>query len=215
VESTSELGWFRTEVLRSIIRPQSFARSLAREHFGLAGVLVALAAGVGLSIAVDSLVVAAKGLSPLPFLSRLLFESFLLGMRVDISIAAIAFALYVTVAATRRVELTLDQAFSAIAFALSPLILAPLAAIIAALDPGLLGLAACPRADRPPCARRPRAQSARRPSASRGRPRAGPGRYRLPRRAPDQASRVRMMAYAIAPQLATPLVVAPRAGQAL
>jgi hypothetical protein len=207
VESTGELGWFRSEVLRSIIRPQSFARSLGREHFGLAGVLVALAAGIGLSITVDTLVVAAKGLSPLPSLSRLLFESFLLGVRVDISVAAVGFALYLAAAATRRVELTLDQSFNAIAFALSPLIVAPVAAVIAALDTGLLGMA----------------------GAVMGlvllRVLAG---LALNLRAllalalvlagcaivlADQVSRLRMTAYAIAPQLAAPLAAAPAQGK--
>ena len=214
VESTGELGWFRAEVLRSIIRPQSFARSLGRKHFGLAGVLVALAAGIGLSVTVDTLVVAAKGLSPLPSLSRLLFESFLLGVRVDISVAAVGFALYLAAAATRRVELTLDQSFNAIAFALSPLIVAPVAAVIAALDPGLLGMA----------------------GAVMGlvllRVLAGLAlnlRALLPLSVaalalvlvlagcaivlPDQVSRLRMTAYAIAPQLAAPLAAAPAQGK--
>ena len=214
VESTGELGWFRAEVLRSIMRPQSFASSLAREHFGLAGVLVALAAGVGLSIGVDTLVVAAKGLSPLPFLSRLLFESFLMGLRLDIGVAAIAFALYLATAATRRVELTLDQAFSAIAFALSPLIVAPVAAMIVALDPVLLGvggiflaliilrvlagLALNLRAVLPL------------PAAALALALVLTGCLIV---LPDQASRLRMTAYAITPQLAAPLVVAPAQGK--
>jgi len=214
VESTGEFGWLRAEVVRSIIRPQSFARSLARDHFGLAGVLVALAAGAGLSIGVDSLVVAAKGLSPVPFLSRLLFESFLLGVRVDISIAAIAFALYVTVAATRRIELTLDQAFSAIAFALSPLIVAPLAAIIAALDPGLLGVAGVVLALIVLRALVGLALNLRAvlplPAATLALALVVTGCLVV---LPDQTSRVRMMAYAIAPELAAPLLVSPAQGK--
>ena len=214
MESTGELGWFRAEVLRSIIRPQSFARSLAREHFGLAGVLVALAAGVGLSIGVDTLVVAAKGLSALLFLSRLLFESFLMGLRVDISVAAIAFALYLIAAATRRVELTLDQSFSAIAFALSPLIVAPVAAIIAALDPGLLGLAGVILALIIVRALAGLALNLRAvlplPAAALALALVLTGFLVV---LPDQASRVRMTAYAIAPRLAAPLVVAPAQGK--
>ena len=214
MESTGELGWFRAEVLRSIIRPQSFARSLAREHFGLAGVLVALAAGVGLSIGVDTLVVAAKGLSPLPFLSRLLFESFLMGLRVDISVAAIAFALYLIAAATRRVELTLDQSFSAIAFALSPLIVAPVAAIIAALDPGLLGVAGVILALIVVRALAGLALNLRAvlplPAAALALALVLTGFFVV---LPDQASRVRMTGYAIAPRLAAPLVVAPAQGK--
>jgi hypothetical protein len=214
VETTGELGWFRSEVFRSIIRPQSFARSLGREHFGLAGVLVALAAGMGLSITVDTLVVAAKGLSPLPSLSRLLFESLLLGVRVDISVAAVGFALYLAAAATRRVELTLDQAFNAIAFALSPLIVAPVAAVIATLDPRLLGMAGAVMGL---VLLRVLAGLALNLSAL------------LPLSVaalalvlvlagcaivlPDQVSRLRMTAYAIAPQLAAPLAAAPAQGK--
>jgi hypothetical protein len=214
VESPGELGWFRSEVIRSVIRPQSFSRSLAREHFGLAGVLVALAAGMGLSITVDTLVVAAKGLSPLPSLSRLLIESFLLGVRVDVSVAAVAFALYLAASVTRRVELTLDQSFNAIAFALSPIIVAPVAAVIATLDPGLLGVAGVVM------------------GLILVRVLAGltlnlHALLPLPVAAlalalvlagcaivlADQVSRVRMTAYAIAPQLAAPLAAAPTQGK--
>src|SRR2546426_121080 len=156
----------------------------------------------------------ARGLSPLPFLSRLLFESFLLGVRVDISIAAIAFALYVTVAATRRVELTLDQSFSAIAFALSPLIVAPLAAIIAALDPGLLGVAGVILALIIVRALAGLALNLRAvlplPAAALALALVLTGFLVV---LPDQASRVRMTGYAIAPRLAAPLVVAPAQGK--
>ena len=214
MESTGELGWFRSEVFRSIIRPQSFARSLAREHFGLAGVLVALAAGIGLSITVDTLVVAAKGLSPLPSLSRLLFESFLLGVRVDISVAAVGFALYLAAAATRRVELTLDQSFNAIAFALSPLIVAPVAAVIAALDPGLLGVAG---AIMGLILLRVLAGLALNLRALLPLPVAALALVLVLAGCaivlPDQVSRLRMTAYAIAPQLAAPLAAAPAQGK--
>ncbi len=214
MESTGELGWFRSEVFRSIIRPQSFARSLGREHFGLAGVLVALAAGMGLSITVDTLVVAAKGLSPLPSLSRLLIESFLLGVRVDVSVAAVAFALYLAAAATRRVELTLDQAFNAIAFALSPLIVAPVAAVIAALDPGLLGVAGVAMGL---FLIRVLAGLALNLRALLPLPVAGLALVLVLAGCaivlPDQVSRLRMTAYAIAPQLAAPLAAAPAQGK--
>src|SRR6185436_5949869 len=64
VEATGELAWFRGEIWRSLTQPRSFARGLAREHYGLAGVLVAVVAGVSLSIGIDLLVLASKGLSP-------------------------------------------------------------------------------------------------------------------------------------------------------
>ena len=48
MDATGELGWFRSEIARSLRHPFDFARSLAREHFGLAGVLVAIASGVAL-----------------------------------------------------------------------------------------------------------------------------------------------------------------------
>src|SRR5213078_233201 len=81
MESGGELAWFRGEVLRSIVRPRSFARSLASEHFGLAGVLVVVGAGIALSLTIDALVLATKGISPASFVARLIFESLLLGAR--------------------------------------------------------------------------------------------------------------------------------------
>src|SRR5712691_10890344 len=57
-----ELAWFRGEVVRSLLRPREFARALAHEHFGLAGVLVALFAGMALSITIDVFVLAWKGI---------------------------------------------------------------------------------------------------------------------------------------------------------
>ena len=138
MESTSELGWFREEVLRSILRPRTFARSLAGGHdFGLAVVLVALAAGMALSVTVDALVLAVKGIAPAGFASRLLINALLLGARMTITVAALALVGYAGVRVTRSGELALDRAFTAIAFALSPLVLAPLAAAIAMVHPSL------------------------------------------------------------------------------
>ncbi|HEY9326236.1 MAG TPA: hypothetical protein VIS26_06675, partial [Candidatus Limnocylindria bacterium] len=64
MESTGELAWFRAEVLRSLLHPFDFARSLAREHYGLAGVLVAIIAGFALSIAIDAMILTSKSFSP-------------------------------------------------------------------------------------------------------------------------------------------------------
>src|SRR2546428_12022867 len=69
MESTSELAWFRSEVLRSIVQPRSFARSLAREHFGLAGVLIVVAAGTTPSPPSDRVGPAAKSMPPPEFSS--------------------------------------------------------------------------------------------------------------------------------------------------
>ena len=48
-----ELAWFHGEVVRAVMRPREFAGALAREHFGLAGVVVALVAGMALSLTID------------------------------------------------------------------------------------------------------------------------------------------------------------------
>src|SRR5881628_245977 len=67
------------------------ARSLAGGHdFGLAVVLVALAAGMALSVTVDALVLAVKGIAPAGFASRLLINALLLGARMTITVAALA-----------------------------------------------------------------------------------------------------------------------------
>src|SRR5947208_15077372 len=94
MESAGELAWFRGEVLRSIVRPRSFARSLASEHFGLAGVLVVVGAGIALSLTIDALVLATKGISPGSFAARLIFESLLLGARLAVSAAVVAAAVF-------------------------------------------------------------------------------------------------------------------------
>ena len=109
MEPTGELAWFRAEVLRSIVHPRSFARSLAEEHFSLAGVLVVVGAGIALSLTIDLLVLAAKGISPGPFVARLIFESLLLGARLAVSVAFVAFVVFLGTRLTRQKELTLDQ----------------------------------------------------------------------------------------------------------
>lgn len=102
MESTGELGWFRAEVVRSITRPRSFAKSLAREHFGLAGVVVVVGAGIALSLAIDAIVLAVQGISPTNFFARLIFESFLLGARLAVSVAVVALVVFVGTRLTRH-----------------------------------------------------------------------------------------------------------------
>jgi hypothetical protein len=214
VESAGELAWFRGEVLRSIVRPRSFARSLAREHFGLAGVLVVVGAGIALSLTIDAVVLASKGLSPWTFVSRLIFESLLLGARLAVSVAAIALVVFLGTRLTRRNELTLDQSFNAVAFAFAPLIVGPLVALVAVFVPSLLipagavllaiglralaGLALNLRAMLP----LPVAALAFVLALASGAVVLG-----------DQVSRIRMTAYAVAPQLAPPLAATPAQGK--
>ena len=214
MESTGELAWFRGEVLRSIVRPRSFASSLAREHFGLAGVLVVVGAGIALLFTVDLLVLAAKGISPGPFVARLIFESLILGARLAVSVAVIAFVVFLGTRVTRQNDLTLDQCFNAVAFAFAPLIVAPFVALVAVFVPSLLipvgvillvialralvGLGLNLRAMLPL------------PIAALALPLAlASGAVVLG----DQVSRVRMTAYAIAPQLAPPLAATPAQGK--
>ena len=214
MESTGELAWFRAEVFRSIVRPRSFARSLAQEHFGLAGLLIVVVAGIALSLTVDALVLAAKGLSPATFIARLVFESLLLGARLAVSVAFVAFVVFLGMRVTRQRELTLDQCFNAVSFASAPLIVAPFVALVAVVAPDVLlpvgvvmvviglralaGLALNLRAILP----LPVAALALVLALASGAIVLG-----------DQVSRVRMTAYAIAPQLASPLEATPARGK--
>lgn len=214
MESSGELAWFRGEVLRSIVRPRSFARSLGREHFGLAGVLIAVGAGIALSLSIDVLVLAAKGISPGSFVARLIFESLLLGARLAISVAVVAFVVFLGSKATRQRDLTLDQCFNAVAFAFAPLILTPFVVLVAVFVPELLipvgvlmlviglrtlgGLALNLRAILP----LPVAALALVLAIVSGAIVLG-----------DQVSRVRMTAYAVAPGLASPLAATPVQGR--
>jgi len=133
MESTGELAWFRTELLRSLLHPNDFARSLAREHYGLAGVLVALLSGAAASIAIDALVLATKGFVFLAFLPQLVIDAVFLGARLAVTVAVIATAVHYALRASRRAALGLDQAFTAFSFALVPLVLAPIAAVLVLL----------------------------------------------------------------------------------
>jgi len=214
VESSSELAWFRGEVFRSLVRPRSFAKSLAHEHFGLAGVLIVVGAGIAFSLTVDALVLTTKGISPAGFAARLIFESLLLGARLAVSASVVALVILLGARITQQSDLTLDQSFNAVAFASSALLVMPLAALVAVFEPTLLllagvviaaiglrvlaGLALNLRAILP----LPATVLALLLATATGWLVLG-----------DQVSRVRMTAYAIAPQLAPTLAVAPAQGK--
>lgn len=131
MEATSELAWFRGELWRSLVHPRSFAASLAREHYGLAGVLVALVAGIGLSVGVDLLVLASKNISPAGFVGRIVIDAALLGVRLAVTCAVLAWAANAAVRAIGRRAGSLDQLFTALTFATAPLVLAPLVGAVA------------------------------------------------------------------------------------
>src|SRR4029077_17925552 len=80
----SEWQWFRRSIKDSLLRPGDFAASLAREHYGLGGVLVAILSGIALSISSDALVLSAKGFSVVDFSTRIFIDALLLGMRLAI-----------------------------------------------------------------------------------------------------------------------------------
>src|SRR2546430_11953724 len=86
----TEWQWFRRSVRDSLLRPRYFGAGLAREHYGLAGILVALLAGMALSVSVDALVLASKGFAVGDFASRLVIDAILLGVRLTIVAAAAA-----------------------------------------------------------------------------------------------------------------------------
>jgi hypothetical protein len=187
---------------------------LAREHFGLAGVLIVVGAGIAFSLTIDALVLTTKGISPASFVARLIFESLLLGARLAVSASVVALVVFLGVRVTRQSDLTLDQCFNAVAFASSPLLVTPLAALIAVFAPDLLlfagvvvlliglralvGLALNMRAILPV------------PAAALALLLAlGSGWIVLG----DQVSRVRMTAYAIAPELAPTIPATPAQGK--
>src|SRR5438067_6616353 len=134
----TEWQWFRRSVRDSLLRPGRFGAGLAREHYGLAGVLVALLAGMALSVSVDSLVLASKGFPIGDFASRLIVDAVLLGVRLAIVAAVVAGAVALLMRLLRHRELSLDQAFTALTFALTPLLLTPLLAIALAAIPETL-----------------------------------------------------------------------------
>ncbi len=133
MEGTSELEWFRAQIWRSLVRPRAFARGLAREHYGIAGLVVAVAAGVGLSVGVDLLVLASKDIAATSFVGRLFTDALLLGARLAVSAAAVAWIASGAARLLGRRGGTLDQLFTAVTFALAPLILVPIPAIVVAV----------------------------------------------------------------------------------
>lgn len=139
-EPRSELAWFRHEAGRALWRPRSFARSLAREHYGIAGVLVALIAGSALSLSIDWLVLTSRGFDPLGFGATLVFDAIALALRLTITAALVAAITYagLWVLARRRATVSLDQVFTAITFALVPLVLLPPLAFALGLAPETL-----------------------------------------------------------------------------
>jgi len=130
MEAAGELAWFRGEIWRSLVRPRDFARDLAREHYGLAGVLVVLVAGVGLSVGVDLMVLASKGISPANFVPRMIIDALLLSVRLAITAAAVAWVATGAVQFLGRRGGSLDQLFTALTFSLAPLLLVPVAGIV-------------------------------------------------------------------------------------
>lgn len=139
-EARSELAWFRHEAARALWKPRSFARSLAREHYGIAGVLVSLIAGSALSLSIDWLVLTSRGFDPLRFGTTLIFDAIALALRLTITAAFVAALTYagLWLLGRRRTVVSLDQIFTAIAFALVPLILLPALALILGLAPEAL-----------------------------------------------------------------------------
>jgi hypothetical protein len=213
MESTGELAWFRGEILRSLLHPFDFARSLAGEHYGLAGVLVALIAGVALSLGIDAMILVSKSFSPFEFLPQVLADSLFLGVRLAVTVAVVATLGFYAARLLRGRDLTLDQTFTAFSFALTPLLLAPIAALLVLIAPDLLpiagavtvlavaraivGLAINLRALLPPALS------------------VVPFVVMIATSAlvmPDQISRVRFAAYAIAPQLVGDLTATPLTG---
>jgi hypothetical protein len=132
METAGELEWFRGEIWRSLTRPRAFARGLPREHYGLAGVVVAVVAGAALSVGVDVLVLASKDIAPATFVARLIIDAGLLGVRLAISAAVLAWIASGAVRLLGRRAGSLDQLFTALTFALAPLILVPLPAVVVA-----------------------------------------------------------------------------------
>jgi hypothetical protein len=131
----TEWQWFRRSIRDSLLRPRRFAASLAREHYGLAGVLVAILAGIALSISVDSLVLVSKGLSVLDFTSRILIDALLLGVRLAIVAAVVSGAIALFMRLVRRADLSLDKAYTALTFALTPLLVTPVLAAALGIVP--------------------------------------------------------------------------------
>lgn len=125
----NEWAWFRRSLRDALLRPRTFAATLPRTHYGLAGLLVVLLVGVALSASVDAAVLLSKRLDPMALVPRLVTDAFLLATRLVVVVAVVALAARVA-ARLGRWTVTLDQLFTGLAFSLSPLLLAPLCAFL-------------------------------------------------------------------------------------
>ena len=139
-QSESEWRWFARAVRDALLRPRAFAAEQAREHYGLAGILVAIGAGFLLSISIDSLVVGATGLNPVNVAGRIVSDAALVGIRVAVLAAVAATAIHLMGRLDRRGGVALERAFTAIAFGLAPLTVAPFLALVLLVVPELLPL---------------------------------------------------------------------------
>lgn len=139
-EPRGELAWFRHQLGRALWRPRSFARALAREHFGIASVLVVLIGGFALSLSVDSLVLSSKGFEPPAFLTRLLLDAAGLAVRLAVTAAVVSAVVFggLWIVGRRRTPVSMEQLFTAIAFSLIPLVLLPPLAFVLGLAPETL-----------------------------------------------------------------------------
>ena len=139
----TEWQWFGGVIRDSLLRPKRFADAQARDHYGLAGVLVAFIAGMLLSLSVDALVIASKAFNPFDFVGRGIADAALVGIRLTVLAALGALAVQLASRLDRRInDFSIDRAFTAIAFGLSPLILTPLLAILLGSVPETLPVVA-------------------------------------------------------------------------
>jgi multisubunit Na+/H+ antiporter MnhE subunit len=138
----TEWQWFRRAIRDSLLFPRRFAASLAREHFGLAGALVGLLAGMCFSIATELLLIAGKGLDPLEHVARIVTDAVLLGLRLSIVAALMAAAVCAVSIVLRSRRIGIDQAFTALTFALTPVLIAPVLATVVTVAPGAFTAAA-------------------------------------------------------------------------
>lgn len=142
----TEWQWFGGVVRDSLLRPRRFASAQAREHYGLAGILVALVAGLVLSLSIDALVITSNGSSPFDFVGRGIFDAALVGIRLTVLTALAALAIQLVSRFDRRTrengDFSIDRAFTAIAFGLSPLVLTPVLAIVLGILPEALPVVA-------------------------------------------------------------------------
>ncbi|HEY8656926.1 MAG TPA: hypothetical protein VIN34_09360 [Candidatus Limnocylindria bacterium] len=142
----TEWQWFGGVVRDSLLRPRRFAAAQSHEHYGLAGILVAFIAGMLLSLSIDALIIAAKGLSPFDFVGRGIADAALVGIRLTVLTALAALAVQLASRLDRRIrdtgDFSIDRAFTAIAFGLSPLVLTPALAVILGILPEALPVAA-------------------------------------------------------------------------